>query len=586
MKVSENYKRTSSRLLARLGWSYVATILLIATLIAYIVLQILSLQQSLSDIVSNRNYKIELSGNLLTAAYNRHNSIVRQLLTDDAFDRDEYRLQYDKWGYEVGKIRNELKRQTLDKFENDNIQKQDAIIADIVDLQERIVSAAAEDDLELARQLLNDQLLTLDAAFDDLTEDMRHYQRKRINEATRQASALVKSTITYSIIITAAVVLIIAVIALIVRRSSKRQSQLIASQVTDLDNANSTIKELLQIERETSSKVKDMFGRYVSNDVLDNLLENSDNLQLGGERKNVTIMMADLRGFTAISERISPEQVVTLLNNYFDTALEIIFHYQGTVIEILGDSLLVIFGAPNQLENRVDKSVACAIEMQNSMSDINKRNAELGLPPLEVGIALNDSEVIVGNIGSDRHSKYAVVGSAVNNTGRIESYTVGGQIFASSSIVAAAERKLRIDARHYFTPKGSHEALSIFEIGGIGGDYGVALEHKDSEMINLTRTIPINFALITDKVVDAHWHNSDISRLSLTNFEIISNRKMHKLDNIKLKLSDVDKELGNSDFYGKVIDVTHQDENRYLVCLTSLPPVISAYFKAFIQHAK
>ncbi len=177
--------------------------------------------------------------------------------------------------------------------------------------------------------------------------------------------------------------------------------------------------------------LKKMFGRYLSTEVMNSIIENPSALELGGERRRVTIMMTDLRGFTSLAERLEPEQVVEMLNVYFEIMVEVVLKYNGTINEIIGDALLVIFGAPQDMPDRTQKAVACAIEMQNAMAQVNEENRVQGLPELEMGIGINETEVIVGNIGSSKRSKYSVVGSGVNMTSRIESYSVGGQILIS-----------------------------------------------------------------------------------------------------------------------------------------------------------
>jgi len=153
---------------------------------------------------------------------------------------------------------------------------------------------------------------------------------------------------------------------------------------------------------------------------MNSLIENPSALELGGEKRSVTIMMTDLRGFTALSERLEPEKVVQMLNTYFEIMVEVVLKYNGTINEIIGDALLVIFGAPQEMSDRAQQAIACSIEMQNAMSQVNQENRAQGLPELEMGIGLNETEVIVGNIGSSKRSKYAVVGSGVNMTSRIE----------------------------------------------------------------------------------------------------------------------------------------------------------------------
>lgn len=199
-------------------------------------------------------------------------------------------------------------------------------------------------------------------------------------------------------------------------------------------NTLSTLLSRTSEDLEKSTElIKKMFGRYLSTEVMNTLLEDPSALELGGEKRKVTIMMTDLRGFTDLSERLTPEQVVQLLNTYFEVMVDVVLQYSGTINEIIGDALLVIFGAPQEMPDRSQRAIACAIEMQNAMAKVNHRNSAQSLPDLEMGIGLNETEVIVGNIGSSRRSKYAVVGSGVNMTSRIESYSVGGQILICKS---------------------------------------------------------------------------------------------------------------------------------------------------------
>ena len=156
--------------------------------------------------------------------------------------------------------------------------------------------------------------------------------------------------------------------------------------------------------------------RHVQVDLLlkkltNTLLENPDMVKIGGEKRSVTIMMSDLRGFTALADRLEPEQVVQILNTYFEVMVDVLLKYNATINEIIGDSLLVIFGAPQEMPDRAERAVACAIEMQNAMTKVNEQNRSQGLPEIEMGIGLNEVEAIVGNIGSSKRSKYGVVGS-------------------------------------------------------------------------------------------------------------------------------------------------------------------------------
>ncbi|MDJ0650627.1 MAG: adenylate/guanylate cyclase domain-containing protein [Xenococcaceae cyanobacterium MO_188.B19] len=160
-------------------------------------------------------------------------------------------------------------------------------------------------------------------------------------------------------------------------------------------------------------KIRQTFGRYLSDDVVKVLLEDPEGLQLGGETRRITILVSDIRGFSLLASRIPAEVVVKILNLYLETMTEIIFKYGGTIDEFLGDGILAIFGAPLIQEDHAEKAVATAIAMQQAIKSVNDRIATLkDLPDisLEMGISINTGEVVIGNIGSKARSKYGVVG--------------------------------------------------------------------------------------------------------------------------------------------------------------------------------
>lgn len=336
---------------------------------------------------------------------------------------------------------------------------------------------------------------------------------------------------------------------------------------------------------EMASILKKMFGRYLSTEVMNSLIANPSALELGGERRNVTIMMTDLRGFTALSERLEPEEVVQMLNTYFEIMVEVVLKYNGSINEIIGDALLIIFGAPQEMPNRARKAVACAIEMQNAMEEVNTANRAKTLPELEMGIGLNETEVIVGNIGSSKRSKYSVVGSGVNMTSRIESYTVGGQILISESVRKEASEVLRIDNQRDVLPKGAETPIRIYEVGGIAGRYNLTLEGKDPNLITLMRQIPIQYTILEGKNVGKKGLEGTVVRLSKNCAEIILIGSVEILTNLKMNLRDVDETLSARDFYAKVLERSGENGQACLARFTSVPPEVDAYFQSHRQHA-
>ena len=331
--------------------------------------------------------------------------------------------------------------------------------------------------------------------------------------------------------------------------------------------------------------LKKMFGRYLSTEVMNSLIENPSALELGGERRRVTIMMTDLRGFTALAERLEPEQVVQMLNSYFEIMVDVVLKYNGTINEIIGDALLVIFGAPQEMSDRAQQAIACAIDMQNAMAHVNEENRSQGLPELQMGIGLNETEVIVGNIGSSKRSKYAVVGSGVNMTSRIESYTVGGQILISESVRQEAGEVLRIDSQRDILPKGAETPLRIYEVGGIAGQYNLALERKDPALVTLALRIPLQYTALEGKDIGKKGLGGSVIRLSEGCAEITLSGPVEILTNLKMNFMDVDEKLSAKDFYGKVIKRSEEYEQAYVVHFTSVPPEVDAYFQALRKYA-
>jgi class 3 adenylate cyclase len=336
---------------------------------------------------------------------------------------------------------------------------------------------------------------------------------------------------------------------------------------------------------ELAEFLKKMFGRYLSTEVMNSLIENPSALELGGERRQVTIMMTDLRGFTALSERLEPEKVVQMLNAYFEVMVEVVLKYNGTINEIIGDALLVIFGAPKEMPDRAQRAIACGIDMQNAMARINEKNCLQGLPELEMGIGINDTEVIVGNIGSSKRSKYAVVGSGVNITSRIESYAVGGQILISESVRQKAGGLLRIDDQRDVHPKGAESPLRIYEVGGLSGGYNLALDRKVSSLVTLPWQIPIRCTVLEGKDSESKGFEGFVVRLSKDRAEIAFLKPIKILTNFKMNLEDVDAKLSVRYFYGKVMKRSEQDRQIHMIRFTSLPPEVDAYFQALRQHA-
>jgi adenylate cyclase len=237
-------------------------------------------------------------------------------------------------------------------------------------------------------------------------------------------------------------------------------------------------KEKLESLRQRNF-IRHTFGRYLSNEVVDELLDSPEGLRMSGENREVTFLVSDLRGFTSFSSKLTPEEVIKLLNRYFESMVEVIAKYRGTVSELMGDGILSFFGAPLCRADDPERAVACAIEMQNALSELNVEYNQLNLPELAMGIGINTGEVVVGNIGSEKRASYGAVGTPINVAFRIESFSVGGQILISPSTFKKIQIPMKVNATEKVKFKGIYQPMCLYDVHGIGGHYQVSLQNKD-----------------------------------------------------------------------------------------------------------
>lgn len=182
-------------------------------------------------------------------------------------------------------------------------------------------------------------------------------------------------------------------------------------------------------ERDT---IRNTFGRYVDPNFARALLSGPGAARLGGDRREVSILMSDIRNFTPLSETLDPEDIIHIINRYFSHMIKIIQKHEGIIVDFFGDAILVFFDPlSNPVKDTVLSSIQCAVAMQEAMEAVNQEMKHLQFPELTMGIGINTGMVIVGNIGSEARAKYGIVGSAVNVTSRIQAIADPGQILIS-----------------------------------------------------------------------------------------------------------------------------------------------------------
>ena len=287
-------------------------------------------------------------------------------------------------------------------------------------------------------------------------------------------------------------------------------------ELDDIHGVSSSIHEISMLNDALMRAVSGLksFRKYVPTDLVRTLIQSGREVQIEGELREVTVLMTDLRGFTAVSERLRAEEVVRIINIYLETMTDIILKYGGTIDEFIGDAILVIFGAPISREDHAARAVACAVEMQTAMEEVNRRCRERGYPEIAQGIGINTGELVIGNIGSTKRMKYGCVGRNVNLAARIESYTLGGQILISGSTRKACGPILRVDNQMEVMPKGLDAPVTIYDIGGVGGTFNVFLpEKKETRLGELNVPIGIEFTVLSGKYASMEYNRGTIHRL-------------------------------------------------------------------------
>ena len=355
---------------------------------------------------------------------------------------------------------------------------------------------------------------------------------------------------------------------------------LVISDITELVDLRDAIRAMNTIQNlnrqlELRNRVlQETFGRYLSDEIVSEILDSPEGWKLGGQKRVLTVMMSDLRGFTAMSERMQPQDLITMLNHYFSQMYEEIERYHGTLIEFEGDGMLVIFGAPSPSETHASDAVAAALGMQKRMKEVNRWNREHGFEPIAMGIGINTDDMILGNIGSEKRTKYGVLGAAVNLTGRIESYTTGGQILISPGTCDAIPEKLEIERTLQVMPKGVDKEITISQVTGIGEPYGIYLDRDDMPKLTEIEPYPVSYTVLEGKHAENEERTGQLTAVSDREAILKTQEKLSIYDNLLLKVEE-----------GLYAKVTETGEKGCRICFTSRTGGFQTWLETIRQNS-
>lgn len=230
-----------------------------------------------------------------------------------------------------------------------------------------------------------------------------------------------------------------------------------------VETKNQTLKINQELDKH-NRYFQEVLGQYMSQELLSSILDSEKNLELGGKELQATVMMSDLRGFTPLANTYGATATVEILNIYLEEMIEIIHQHGGFINEILGDGILIVFGAPQARQNPDFSAVMCAKAMHTGLQKVNVKLADKNFPALEMGIGINSGKLIAGNIGSKKRMKYGVIGDTVNLAARIEGFTVGGQTLISESTYQHIMSQIQPEGKLRVKIKGYKQVFTIYDV--------------------------------------------------------------------------------------------------------------------------
>jgi len=316
--------------------------------------------------------------------------------------------------------------------------------------------------------------------------------------------------------------------------------------------------------------IRSAFGRYVSPEVAKTLLESPGGLRFGGEKRVVTVLMSDLRGYTRFAEHGDPAVVMDVLNGFLGRMTDIIIEHGGTINEFIGDAIFAVFGAPLEHPDHAERAAGCALAMQGAMAQINREHAAQGRPRFEMGIGVNTGEAVVGNIGSEQRAKYAIVGSAVNVAARVEGATVGGQVFLTAETYARIRDLAEVLGPTHLEAKGLSEPLALYELRTLRGRFAQAAQAEETGA-EVAVSLPLTCRVIDGKVVRAESIEGEVVRLARHELVARLGASLDPLTNLRLRLRYPAHGAESEDIYGKIVRADGRGAPRLVrIHLTSI----------------
>src|SRR5712692_1028292 len=244
------------------------------------------------------------------------------------------------------------------------------------------------------------------------------------------------------------------------------QISLRASSRDEIGDLVAAFNQMAKSLRE-KEMIKQAFTRYVAREVVEEILKDPEQISLTGERREVSVLFSDIRGFTPLSERLSPEEVVALLNEFYTLMIDTIFQHEGTLDKFLGGAVMAVFGAPISHPDHSIRAIRTAVAMQAGIEELSKKRVQEGKDPIAIGIGVSAGEAVAGTVGAENRMGYTVLGDRVNLAARLETVAKPGQILISQWTYEKVDKLVKARSLGYFKVKGKEEEVEVYEVLGL-----------------------------------------------------------------------------------------------------------------------
>lgn len=351
------------------------------------------------------------------------------------------------------------------------------------------------------------------------------------------------------------------------------------------DNQSQLTEQLLALFNEQAATGLATTSQPQLRQKIDGLIFAAMHTMQSAESRPVTIVLSDLRGFTAVAEKYTALEMVEALNRYFKRMSEIIIRHGGTIDKFMGDAIMALFGAPDSCGHDLESALACAIEMQLAMVDINEDNKKFGMAPFYMGIGINTGTVVAGHLGSVLHSEYTVIGDQVNLASRVEAHSLRGQILLSENSYRMARDFIEIGDVNEVKVKGKKGMVRMYEL--LSTQRPTPLVAPAREIRNSPRVeadMPLVFQVLDGKMVLPQEHMGRVIDISYGGMSIVSPVALEAFSDIKLALSVALLGPSLSEIYAKVLRVSVLPEGfECRVEFTSIDSGAALVLKEFVD---